>query len=855
MRWVWLFLFYLQPAAAQVRDDFSDGDFTANPPWRGTPGAWTVSADGVLQSRHDIPNSSFYLSTPSSLALAATWEWSLALDFNTSSTNYVDLYLASSLEDLTATGNTGYFIRVGGAADEVSLYRRDGATTVLLIDGKDGVTDRSSNTLHIRAARNAAGRFVLFRGGESGTFFAEGEATDVLYLQSAYTGIVVRQSTASFFNKHALDEVSIDTLAPDGEPPQWLGGVFINATVIDLLFDEPLGRDAANPAHFTVRGMGTPQSATLDEWDGRRLRIQFALPFAPGIHTLDLSGIRDAWGNLSSLQTIAIEYYRARMNDVIIHEILPDPSPPAGLPEAEYVELYNRSGHVLSLQGWRLQGSTQGAVLPAMLLPPDSFVILCSPSHATALSRHGAVLPLPGFPSLPNEGGTLWIEDAEGRTLHAISYSGEQFEGIKSGGGWSLEMVDARFPCAGPSNWSPSVSASGGTPGRANSVAAPQADETPPRLLRTFALDSLQLVAVFDKPLDSFAAAVPRNYTFNRDITVAAARPLPPLFTEVLLQLDHPLQRGEIYTLRCSGIMDCSGNAIGAFHEAPAGLPLPPEAGMLVINEMLFNPRPGGVDYVELYHRGSAPVDAMDLRIGRKDVGGTLPTVALSARPYLIFPGDHIIVTENIKAVQAQYFVPPGATAFSVPGLPSFPDDAGHCVLLDRQGNELDALAYEDDWHFPFIADREGVALERIDPAGPTQQGDNWHSAASTSGYGTPGRRNSQLMQPGATANVEVQPKIISPDNDGHEDVLTITCSMDRPGAVANVLIFDLYGNAVRHLVKNGLMGEKGQWKWDGTGENARRLAAGMYIVLVDLFDVAGKRSQFKRVVALAGAR
>src|SRR5205807_3632003 len=140
-----------------------------------------------------------------------------------------------------------------------------------------------------------------------------------------------------------------------------------------------------------------------------------------------------------------------------------------------------------------------------------------------------------------------------------------------------------------------------------------------------------------------------------------------------------------------------------------------------------------------------------------------------------------------------------------------------------------------------------GVALERIDPAGPSQDKNNWHSAASTSGYGTPGYKNSQYKQQDIfNATIDVAPKVFSPDNDGHDDVSTISYQVGSSGYVANIYLFDANGRMVRYLVKNALLGLKGSWNWDGLDEKGQKLPVGNYIVYSELFTLDGKKRQFK---------
>jgi flagellar hook assembly protein FlgD len=143
--------------------------------------------------------------------------------------------------------------------------------------------------------------------------------------------------------------------------------------------------------------------------------------------------------------------------------------------------------------------------------------------------------------------------------------------------------------------------------------------------------------------------------------------------------------------------------------------------------------------------------------------------------------------------------------------------------------------------------------LERIDPDGPSQDETNWHSAASTAGYGTPTYKNSQYKQsPGINATIEVTPKVFSPDNDGHDDIATVQYKVSEPGYVANITIYDATGRSVRNLVQNGILGLSGYWNWNGLDDKGRKLPVGTYIIFTEIFNLQGKKESFKNVVVLA---
>ena len=115
--------------------------------------------------------------------------------------------------------------------------------------------------------------------------------------------------------------------------------------------------------------------------------------------------------------------------------------------------------------------------------------------------------------------------------------------------------------------------------------------------------------------------------------------------------------------------------------------------------------------------------------------------------PFYIFPGDYFVITEDAANLEFNYLVKNPDAVLELSSLPSYPDDAGDVILLNGQGNIVDEVKYDDSWQFKLIDNPEGVSLERIDPEGPSQDAANWHSAASTAGYGTPTYKNSQYKQ------------------------------------------------------------------------------------------------------------
>lgn len=542
--------------------------------------------------------------------------------------------------------------------------------------------------------------------------------------------------------------------------------------------------------------------------------------------------------------------------DIVIDEIMADPSPQVGLPSNEWIELKNTTAAPVNLQNWRIgDAGGQSGPMPNFTLQPDSFVIVCTGSAVAAMSAFGTTISVTSFPSLDNDGDQLFLKAANGTTIHAVGYTSGWYQNeLKKEGGWTLEMIDTKSPCAGISNWKASVHVTGGTPGKKNSVDAINNDATAPQLKRAYTTDNITIILVFDEPVDSLSGATVSNYSIDGGLTIISATTIPPLFNWVQLKVATALNINTVYTITALNVRDCKNNTIGSSNKARVGLPSDAATGEWIINEILFNPRSNAYDYIELYNNSNKIFDASKLYIANRNSSGVISSIkALSPLPYYIFPGDYIVETEDADNLALQYLVKNPENVLLISSPPSFPDDEGTVVALNFQGNVVDEVKYKDDWHFKLIDNAEGVSLERIDPDGTSQDETNWHSAASTAGYGTPTYKNSQykLVQ-SINAAIEISPKVFSPDNDGRDDIATVQYAVTEPGYIANVTIFDAAGRPVRNLVRNGTLGLNGYWNWDGLDDKGLKLPVGTYIIFSEIFNLQGKKEKFKNTVVLA---
>ena len=866
-----LLFFVLLPVclAAQVRDDFSDGDFTTGPAWQGDLGHFTLSYSSAVPENQ---RPALQLNAPaagiSSLRLAEPfsgdleWQFWIKMSFNTSSSNFARIYLMTDSPDPQQPLN-GYFIQAGGTSDSVSFWRQDSAVFTELLRLDQGYTGNSTNTLRLRITRDSEGNWKFFCNTAGGmSLQPAGECADTVFPEGNYYSIYC-QYTSSNITKFYFDDIYAGPLIIDSIPPVLLKAKALNPSIVLLEFSEPLDATAAgNPLNYLFdEGIGHPAEA-LCLADPSQVLLNLANNLSSGTAcSLTITGIRDVAGNEAPLVILPVLYYKTQPYDIIITEIMADPSPPLDLPEFEYLELHNRSGFAIDLEGLSLGISTSLHDLPSVILNPGHFVILCSDDAYGTLHYLAPAIAIPSF-NLPNSGAELYLRDSSGLTVCYLQYDLSWYgDDAKDDGGWALEMVDTGNPCAGRENWTASYAMEGGTPGKPNSA---YATEPLPRTVLSCCLLSDTLLSVtFSESLDSLSATDPAFY----EVTPYTGAPVSvalstPDHTTALLAFAVPFISRQSFTLSVKpGMANCTGILSEEFTEKAFALPELAEPGEIIINEVLFNPKDDGVDYVELYNRSEKAINLENWLLASisTDPAGIADTQALTiiAGCRVMLPGEYLALCSDPGMVQNQYETPAPEALMEMSSFPSFNNDEGYVLLMDDNDQKIDGMRYSEEMHFLMLLSYDGVSLERISPERSADDATNWHSAAETSGFGTPGYRNSQYLAavPEETSAISVEPMVFSPDGDGKDDNLGIFFDFTSPGKLLTIIIFNANGYFARKLADNELPGSSAFYSWDGTLDDRTPAPDGIYVILAEVLGMDGKMKRYKKACVLARGR
>ena len=613
-----------------------------------------------------------------------------------------------------------------------------------------------------------------------------------------------------------------------------------------VVFNESMDVGSMEASDFTFsNGLQAGSVRPLDDFGTKVLvKLNANIPRGTGFK-ITVAGINDCSGN--KIKPVSREFVLGGSpspGQLVITEIMANPSPGRGLPDADYLEILNVSNITLSLQGLTLSDRSTSTLLGSINLGPGEYHVLTTHKGASEIPGAQGVS---GFPSLNNSGDLVAI--SRGSTLIAsVTYSDDWFrDRAKARGGVSLEMIDTNFPCLEAMNWRGSNAPDGGTPGRVNSVNGSNPDVTGPKLLQAVALNAQQILLTYDEKL-SVETITTNTFQISTGIT-AHHFFWDETQRKITLTTNESLQSNTLYTITTDKVSDCSGNLIQAGFDTKTVVLAPEgEKSDLLINEILFNPRSGGVRFVEVYNHSTK-----FLNLKNWVLAGATNKKLISEEERIVAPGSYLVLTTDGAILAREYPGTVSKAVFEMPSLPGFANSSGTVSILNPKGEMIDLFNYSADFHSSLLDNVKGVSLERIRFAAAGNDPNNWHSAASTAGYATPGYANSQAQKaPGIPDDaILVKPQTFAPDVAGMPAFTSINFKFENPGHVINLSVYDAQGRLVKDIAKNALVGTEGFFSWDGTRQNGSKAPVGYYLILLEIIAPNGSVSLKKKRVAI----
>jgi hypothetical protein len=375
------------------------------------------------------------------------------LDFNPSGSNLFDFHLMSDSSNLESNHN-GYFVRVGGSDDEISLFRKSGSSDAKIIDGPDNRVNLDPVSNWVKVLRFGNGDWKVYSRLESdSTLVSEGAINDLTFTTSASTGLVCdytsSRSTLFWFDDFGYNQA-----------PKAIELIVVDSNTLSVEFNEQLENSSAiNVSNYSVDGgIGNPNSVIVSSIDPPIVELVFTNSFVlANSYDLTINNVADTLDHSIAGQVLPFEclqFSTPGFGELVFNEIMADPPPTVGLPEIELVEIFNPTDDYFDISLLFFSDPTTiGSVSTQEIIEPLEYIILCDEDDTASFSSFGRVIGLSAFPGLNNDGDVLSLF-VDSVLIDKITSSSAWYgDDDKGNGGYTLEQINPNSPCQGVANW------------------------------------------------------------------------------------------------------------------------------------------------------------------------------------------------------------------------------------------------------------------------------------------------------------------------------------------------------------------------------------------------------------------
>lgn len=716
-------------------DCFDSGNLDS---WSNTAD-WTVDNQSGSRLKHNLADTATvsYISakyTDCSFDMGTTtWKFNLQTgNFTPSTSNKFGYFLMSDNDTLKSSSLSGYAVGVcmSGSSKEFVMIRYD-AGKKSIIFATPLVWSEPNTSVDFEIRRQPKGIWSIgYKVDTVGADFVfTDEFTDNKYNKLPYHGFYFSCSKTRAGMFYA-DNVCVSLKRA---PVSLLSATCTDANTIVAEFSDKIdSATASDKKNYAIPGIeiesveynsDEPQMVTLST---KRI--------AEGSYVLTVSGVRSADGaEITSQQATFSFIPPAEPFELVINELMFDPTPTVGLPNYDYIELYNNSNRNFNLGGWKLDISGSVRQFPDSVIGKGEYLILTSSSAVDSFAVFGKAISVITTTNLTNTGKTLLLISPENVVIDSLSYTETSVKDIvKNEGGWALERIDPNNTCGGWQNWAYSTDKQGGTPGTKNSVFANNIDNSPVRIVSFQPLtENKILVELSEMPSESTLQDL-SNYMLK-----GIGNPIEYATDgcNLILTFRKTINSGE-NSISVKNLTDPCGNVMNdttiafTFHRATTY--------ELTINEIMTTPEPSfGLptwQWFEIYNRSESDIYLNGFSVG-------IGSKKYSVESGLIKSHGYAVLAKSAIADSLVQF----ANVVGVNKMPTLPQ-SGTITIFNASGEPICSTSYKSSWFDDDLKASGGYSLEKIDFNNTDEGPDNWSQTENQNG-GTPGAQNSTYRQ------------------------------------------------------------------------------------------------------------
>ena len=406
--------------------------------------------------------------------------------------------------------------------------------------------------------------------------------------------------------------------------------------------------------------------------------------------------------------------------EITITELFVDATPTVGLPEVEWIEVFNRTDRIINMNGWGLvsESATTGtgmirSIIPKNnwngYLPPQTRFLICNaPFNATeSLADLGYVSEVEGWSGLSDNGMKLSLLRPDGTFIDGLTYDRSWWHGEST----AARSVSKIHPsgCGLASNWEPTLLSLGATPWGKGEHEASASQITMPILISSHLINPNKVAFLLQPDIDPLSEL---QCLFLNEGNQEEAYWENPYW---VVDLESPLSEGKPIDIIIEEGQLCT-NGVKTQGVTMDWIPaLPPEWGDLVISEFLTNPSPESPweEWVEIVNVSNRTLDLEGLKLGE---------AFLKVGQYL--NADSVLVLEpNCMDSWSSLSANSGQIKLSIQRNP-----------MGEETIMIDLVEYSRCWHDDREKAEGGHSLERVNYFQPANSPNNWISGTGVLG-------------------------------------------------------------------------------------------------------------------------